>query len=257
MIIVISPAKKLDMAQEPQLFPRATKPLFLDQSSQLVSDLKSFKVKDFVSLMGVSKNIASLNVDRYQEWAVPFNKQNAKAAILSFKGDVYQGMDVKSFEKDDFEFAQKHLRILSGLYGCLRPLDLMQAYRLEMGIALKNEKGTNLYQFWKEGVTKYIKKDLAKQKSDFLINLASNEYFKVIDKKGLEVDVITPVFKDYKNGQYKVISFLAKKARGMMCAHIIKNKIETVEGIKQFKSDGYRFDKALSAGGELVFTRKR
>ncbi len=257
MMIVISPAKKLDMAEQSTELKRSTQPLFSERSEELVKDLKTFKSKDFVNLMGVSEKIADLNQERYQEWSLPFTKQNAKPAILSFKGDVYQGMDADSFSAKDFDYAQKHLRILSGLYGCLRPKDLMQAYRLEMGTPLKNSKGKNLYEFWQEGITDHLNSSLKGIGSDYLVNLASNEYFKSVDKKALDAEVITPVFKDYKNGQYKMISFLAKKARGMMTAYLIQNQIEDPEGIKGFDTAGYRFSKTDSDSKNLVFLRKQ
>lgn len=256
MVIVISPAKKIDMSAEPSLLKKVTQPLFVEKSQELVKQLRGFKEKDFMSLMGVSENLAKLNKDRYQEWSLPFNQQNAKAALLSFKGDVYQSMNVEDFNADDFDYAQKHLRILSGLYGCLRPKDLMQAYRLEMGVPLKNSAGKDLYQFWQDTVTDHLNETLKANKSEFLVNLASNEYFKSVNKKTLNVEVVTPVFKEYKNGSYKVISFLAKKARGSMSAYLIKNQIFQIEDIKKFDLEGYKLDKKQSTDSELIFLRK-
>lgn len=255
MLIVISPAKKLDMNMEQSALLKPSKPLFQENASELATQLKTFKKKDFINLMGVSASIAELNQHRYQSWSLPFDSNNAKPALLAFKGDVYQGMETETFTKEDFDYAQQHLRILSGLYGCLRPKDLMQAYRLEMGTSLKNAKGNNLYDFWRKDITSHLNSVMKKNKDDYLINLASNEYFKSVDEKALICPVITPVFKDYKNGKYKVISFLAKKARGMMSAYLIKNRIESVNGIKKFTGGGYVFDKSQSSDHELVFLR--
>jgi cytoplasmic iron level regulating protein YaaA (DUF328/UPF0246 family) len=256
MLIVISPAKKLDMTAEQSELARPSQPLFPKNAQELVKQLKKFKAQDFQNLMGVSESIAELNKQRYKDWRLPFDNGNAKSAILAFKGDVYQGLSVSSFDKADFEYAQKHLRILSGLYGCLRPKDLMQAYRLEMGTALGNNRGDNLYAFWKDDITKHINESLKKNKDQYLVNLASNEYFKSLDVKQLKAPIITPVFKDFKNDQYKVISFLAKKARGMMCAYLVQNRVEDIEGIKKFSEAGYKFGKKESNGNELVFLRK-
>lgn len=256
MLIVISPAKKLDMQLEKSELVKPSLPLFKKNSQELVGELKTFKNKDFMSLMGVSAAIAELNAQRYQEWSLPFTPKNSKPALLAFKGDVYQGMSPEEFDKHDFEYAQQHLRILSGLYGCLRPKDLMQAYRLEMGTQLKNSRGENLYAFWKKDITAHLNDVLKKNGDKVLINLASNEYFKSVDEKALISTVITPVFKEYKNGSYKVISFMAKKARGMMCAYLIKNRIESLDGIRKFSEAGYRFDSKQSTANELVFLRK-
>jgi len=256
MLIVISPAKKLDMSAEESALKKVTQPIFGEKSQELVTQLKSLKTKDFVELMGVSENIAKLNRERYQEWALPFTEKNAKAAILAFKGDVYQGMAPEHFKTVDFDYAQKHLRILSGLYGCLRPKDLMQAYRLEMGTAFKNARGKNLYDFWQESITAHLNEVMKANKSEFLINLASNEYFKSVDRRVLNKEVVTPIFKEYKNGNYKVISFLAKKARGMMAAYLIQNRITHIDGIKAFDLVDYNFDKKQSTDKELVFLRK-
>lgn len=257
MLIVISPAKKLDMQPESSALTRTTQPAFRGKTEELLSQLKTFTSKDFKTLMGVSDAIANLNRERYQQWQASYTKDNAKAALLAFKGDVYQGMSPDTFDAGDMDYAQGHLRILSGLYGYLRPKDLMQPYRLEMGTALKNSAGNNLYDFWKTEVTQALNKSIRKNQEKYLVNLASNEYFKVLDTKTLDVEVITPVFKDYKNGQYKVISFLAKKARGMMCAYLIKNRVEDIEAIKKFSEAGYHFDKPSSNNKELVFLRKR
>lgn len=256
MVIVISPAKKIDMSVEQSSLKKVSQPLFVEKSQELVNQLKTLKAKDFMQLMSVSENIATLNKNRYQEWHLPFNQHNAKAALLSFKGDVYQGMNVESFSAADFDYAQKHLRILSGLYGCLRPKDLMQAYRLEMGTAFKNSAGKTLYDFWQHSVTTHLNETAKSNKSEFLVNLASNEYFKAVDQKALHVNIVTPVFKDYKNGSYKVISFLAKKARGAMSAYLIKNRITHLDDIQTFDLNGYQFASKQSNDKELVFLRK-
>ena len=188
-------------------------------------------------------------------WQMPFTKKNAKQALLAFKGDVYTGLNAETFTEDDFEFAQQHLRILSGLYGVLRPLDLIQPYRLEMGTKLTNDKGKNLYEFWDKKPTQALNKQLTSLDSSTVINLASNEYFNAIDKSGLKANIITPVFKDYKNGKYKIISFYAKKARGLMSAYIVKNKLQEPSQIKEFNVDGYNFEPQGSTENEWLFLR--
>ena len=203
------------------------------------------------------EKIAQLNVDRYQSWHTPFNRRNAKQAIMAFRGDVYTGLDADSFKADDLEFAQEHLRILSGLYGLLKPLDLIQPYRLEMGTRIETGQGGDLYDYWRETITPAINRQLKKVGSDTLVNLASNEYFSVLDNDKLKARVCTPVFKDYKNGKYKIISFFAKKARGQMSAYAIKKKITDAEQLKRFRVDGYRFDKASSSDTQWVFLRKQ
>ena len=206
--------------------------------------------------MKISPKLAELNRDRYQTWSRPFKKSNAKQAVLAFKGDVYIGLDVDSFSEDNFTYAQDHLRILSGLYGLLRPLDLMQPYRLEMGTRLKNSEGSNLYEFWDMQITDKLNKELKKHKSQALLNLASNEYFKSVKPKELKVDVITPVFKDWKNGQYKLISFFAKKARGLMAAWVVKNQITDPDELVNFDVDGYSYNFEESDALNPVFLRK-
>lgn len=207
--------------------------------------------------MGVSDKIAGLNAARFGEWQQPFSPDNARPAVLAFNGDVYTGLDAASFSEEDFAFAQSHLRILSGLYGLLKPLDLMQAYRLEMGTKLKNERGDNLYQFWGDIITDKVNDAIASSNTTALVNLASNEYFKSVKKKQLNADIITPAFKDWKNGQYKMISFFAKKARGLMARYIIENRITDVEQVKQFDVAGYSYNESLSKGNDWVFTRKQ
>lgn len=256
MLIVISPAKTLDYESAPKT-KTFTTPDYLKQSQQLINRLRNFSSLDISDLMKVSAKIAGLNFDRYESWKKPFTLKNAKQSILAFKGDVYTGLDAESFKADDFKFAQNHLRVLSGLYGLLRPLDLMQPYRLEMSTRLKTDSGKNLYEFWGSEITDGLNKQLKKIKSDYLINLASNEYFKAVKPKELNAEIITPAFKEFKNGDYKMIGIYAKKARGMLSRYIIQNKLSSPEELKSFNEDGYRFNKTLSKGNDFVFTRKQ
>lgn len=252
MLLVISPAKTLNFNTVATVATHS-QPQFLAQSQQLIDDLKKLAVADIASLMKLSDKLAGLNMARFQAWAQPFDVVNAKQAILAFKGDVYTGLDAETLDGAGFEFAQQHLRILSGLYGVLRPLDLMQAYRLEMGTKFANAKGKDLYQFWGSQLRETIEAELS---DDALINLASNEYFKAIEAKKMATRIITPIFKDWKNGQYKIISFYAKKARGLMSRYIIDHRIEQVEQIKQFDTDGYRFNTKMSKDDNWVFLRE-
>ena len=252
MLMVVSPAKTLDYETELPL-KNFSQPEFLPQAQELIDQLQLLSPTDVAGLMKLSDKLALLNVNRFAHWAQPFNTDNARPAIYAFKGDVYTGLDAYSFNEEEMEFAQNHLRMLSGLYGLLKPLDLMQAYRLEMGTKFENLKGKNLYEFWGKAISEKINEILAENET--LINLASNEYFKAVDKKELNADIITPVFKDEKNGQFKIISFYAKKARGLMAAYIIKNKITKPEVLKQFDVDGYRFSEAMSKSKEWVFIR--
>ena len=256
MLIVVSPAKTLDFDTPPKT-KTFTVPDYLDESQRLVERLRQLSSLDISDLMNVSTKIADLNFDRYEAWNKDFSPDTARQAVLAFKGDVYTGLDVASFKAADFKFAQKHLRILSGLYGLLRPLDLMKAYRLEMGTRLSNERGKNLYEFWDTCITEGLNQQLKKIKSDHLINLASNEYFKSVKTKLLDADVITPAFKEYKNGEYKMIGIFAKKARGMLSRYIIQNKLTDPEDIKQFDEEGYKFNSKLSKGNSWVFTRRQ
>lgn len=256
MLLVISPAKNLDY-ESTIAKTKTSQPLLLNQAEVLVDDLRKKAPHQLSKLMGISDKLGQLNYDRYQSWSRPFNKSNARPAVLAFNGDVYQGLDAPSMDAEDLAFAQDHLRILSGLYGCLRPLDLMQPYRLEMGTALKNERGKDLYQFWGDIITEQLNKQLKKLKTDTLVNLASNEYFKSVNKGMLKAEIIEPVFKDWKNGQYKIISFFAKKARGLMSAYIIKNRLTQVQDIVGFDYDGYAYSESLSDGTSWVFTRKQ
>jgi cytoplasmic iron level regulating protein YaaA (DUF328/UPF0246 family) len=254
MIYLLSPAKTLDYESE-QPSVRTTMPRFLDHSSELAEIMKEMTPAELEKLMGISSKLAELNAQRFDDWRADYSKPEARQAILAFKGDVYQGLDVESWEKDDFAAAQKSIRILSGLYGILRPLDLMLPYRLEMGTKLTNARGPNLYHFWGSLLTESLNKELKGDK-DAVINLASNEYFSAIKSKELKSPVITPVFKDWKNGKYKVISFFAKKARGQMAAWAIQKKISQPAGLKKFVGGGYKFDEALSDAHTLVFTRE-
>ena len=256
MLIVISPAKTLDYDTPPKTKVFTT-PDYLDYSQRLIKRLRQLSTLDISELMKVSSKIAELNFDRYESWKKPFTEKNAKQAILAFKGDVYTGLDAETFKADDFKFAQNHLRVLSGLYGLLRPLDLMQPYRLEMGTKLDTEEGKNLYDFWGSVITEGLNKQLKKIKSDTLINLASNEYFKSVKPKELDATIITPAFKEYKGGEYKMIGIYAKKARGLLSRYIIQNKLSDPEDIKSFNEEGYRFNKTLSKGNNWVFARKQ
>jgi cytoplasmic iron level regulating protein YaaA (DUF328/UPF0246 family) len=255
MLIVISPAKTLDY-ETPSRTKTFTLPDYLDDSAELIHRMREFSALDIAELMKVSSKIAELNFDRFEAWNKNFSEKNAKQAVLAFKGDVYTGLDAESFSARDFKFAQSHLRILSGLYGLLRPLDLMQPYRLEMGTKLSNERGKNLYEFWGNTLTDGLNAQLKKIKSEHLINLASNEYFKAVKPKQINGEVITPAFKEYKNGDYKMIGFYAKKARGLLSRYIIQNQLSDVEDIKSFDVEGYKFNKSLSKGNNWVFTRK-
>ena len=254
MLMLISPAKTLDFDSGYSTKIR-TKPRNLDDSAELITDLKKLAPQDISELMSISDKLGALNYDRFQQWAPPFTKANAKPAVLAFKGDVYTGMQADTFSEDELKFAQQHLRILSGLYGLLRPMDLIQPYRLEMGTKFANPRGKNLYEFWQDIVTPLVNKDLKASGSETLLNLASNEYFNAVKTKEIRGAVITPVFKDMKNGKYKIISFFAKKARGMMAAYVIQNGIQHVKDIKAFNVDDYVFNAALSEGNQWVFTR--
>ena len=255
MLIVISPAKSLDFSIQTNIKEYSIPP-FLNDSKLLIENLRKYRPEQLSSLMNISAKLAELNYERFVKWHLPFSPENAKPALFVFKGDVYQGLDTETLSKEDISFANNHLRILSGLYGILKPLDLIQEYRLEMGSKLKNERGKNLYEFWGDKITDEINKAVEQSSGEkFLINLASNEYFKSINKKKLNYEVITPVFKDYKNGQYKIISFFAKKARGLMSRFIIQNRIEKAEDIKAFNLSDYRYNEELSKDKEWVFTR--
>lgn len=254
MLMVISPAKTLDY-ESPLATSTYTQPAFLDDACELIDQLKVLEPHQVSNLMHISDKLGQLNADRFQQWHLPFTPDNARQAILAFKGDVYTGLAAENFSEQDFKFAQTHLRILSGLYGLLRPLDLMQPYRLEMGTRFANSRGKDLYGFWGNRITDALNADLAKQ-GKVLVNLASNEYFKSVNTKALDARIITPQFKDWKNGQYKMISFYAKKARGLMCAYAISNRLTEAEALKQFDWEGYRYSEEQSKGDNWIFLRK-
>lgn len=254
MLIVLSPAKTLDYDTPPQT-RKKTQPALLDRSQDLVADARKLSPADIGELMGISDKLADLNHRRFMNWSPPFTLENAKQSVLAFKGDVYTGLAAESLSGDDLTFAQQHLRILSGLYGVLRPLDLMQPYRLEMGLKFANRGGANLYQFWGEDISRLLNKQLKALKSDVLVNLASNEYFKAVKPGALDAEVITPVFKDLRNGKYKIISFFAKKARGQMARYAIDKRLDDASSLKKFRVDGYRYNRAESTAREWVFTR--
>lgn len=255
MLIVVSPAKTLDY-ESPVAISHFTQPELTAHSAQLIEVCRGLSSHDLSALMSVSDKIAGLNVARFAQWSEHFTQDNARQALFAFKGDVYTGLDAQTLTDSDVEFAQQHLRMLSGLYGLLRPLDLMQPYRLEMGTKLHNSRGTNLYQFWGDIITDKLNQAIEEQGDSVLINLASNEYFKAVNPKRLKAQIVTPIFKDAKNGQYKIISFFAKKARGMMARYIIENRIESVQDLQDFNVAGYYFVAQESTATELVFKRE-
>lgn len=256
MLTVISPAKTLDYESPLPEGLALTRPDFLADSACLMDILREYTPAQVASLMSLSDKLAALNVARFQSWQSEYSEPDARPALFAFKGDVYTGIEVERFEAADLARAQKHLRILSGLYGLLRPFDLMLPYRLEMGTELVNPRGKHLYDFWGDSITLALNEALAEQGDDMLINLASNEYFRAVQPKKLNATIITPQFKDEKNGQFKMISFFAKKARGRMAAWLLKNDISHLDDLRDFDVDGYTFNKALSTGQTLVFTRR-
>ncbi len=254
MLIVISPAKTLDY-NTPPVTTVHTQPEYVQQAQRLINILRNYSALDLAELMHLSAKLAELNFERYHAWRPEFTTENAKQAALAMKGDVYTGLDAETFSKDDFAFAQQHLRILSGLYGLLRPLDLMQPYRLEMGTKLANEAGKDLYAFWGDQITEGLNRQLAAQGERVLINLASNEYFKAVKPKQLDARIITPQFKERKGDGYRMIGVYAKKARGLMSRYIITHRLGDPEQIKGFDSEGYGFNPAQSGPDQWVFTR--
>jgi uncharacterized protein len=254
MLIVISPAKTLDYATPP-VIKTHTKPAMLKQSQQLIDNLRRYSALDLAELMKLSMKLAELNFERYHDWRTPFTPKNAKQAVLAMKGDVYTGLDAESLSEEDLDYAQQHLRILSGLYGVLRPLDLMQPYRLEMGTKLPNAAGKDLYAFWGDQITQAINKALKAQGDDILVNLASNEYYKSIKPKQIKGRIITPQFKEKKDGEYRMIGIFAKQARGLMSRYLIEHRLEQPEDIKGFRKAGYRFSKQQSKDDQWVFVR--
>ena len=256
MLAILSPAKSLDFDSD-MTTKKLSQPEFVAESTELIGNLRRFEPAQLASLMHISDNLADLNHERYAQWEPEFDRSTARPAALAFKGDVYLGLEAYGFSEEDVAFAQDHLRILSGLYGVLRPLDLMLPYRLEMGRKIDTVRGKNLYEFWGNTITEGLNNQFQGKENKYLINLASNEYFKVIKPELLQAEIITPHFKDYKNGDYKVLGVYAKKARGMLSRYIIKHRIEEPEAIKQFSEDGYRFDAAMSSEYDWVFTRKK
>jgi uncharacterized protein len=255
MLVVLSPAKNLDFSP-PSSAISHTQPVMLSEAETLVKQCRKLSPAQLSSLMHISDKLAGLNADRFASWQTPFSSSNAKQAILAFNGEVYAGLEANSFSESDLAFAQQHLRILSGLYGVLKPLDLMQAYRLEMGTKLANRRGTDLYAYWGTRITQVLNQAIDEHHAEVLINLASNEYFKAVKPKLLKAPIITPVFQDEKNGQYKVISFFAKKARGLMARFIIQERVNKLEQLREFCASGYRFEASQSSSQQLVFRRE-
>jgi len=255
MLFLLSPAKSLDYDTPAEGVPH-TLPQFVSQSAELIEVLKHKTPAEISQLMDLSDNLAALNVARYEAWRPKFSQKNSKQAVLAFNGDVYEGLDARSLKLKDLEWAQEHVCILSGLYGVLRPLDWMQPYRLEMGTALANPRGQNLYHFWGDGIAQHLNKQLATHKTPVVINLASQEYFKAVDRKVLNARVIDCVFEDYKGGKYKVISFFAKRARGLLARYAIEKKIQNPEKLKDFKVEGYAYVASESDDNRLVFRRR-
>jgi len=254
MLALLSPAKSLDF-DNPAPITKATQPRFKSDTAELVEALRALSEGQLAKLMSLSEKLAALNHKRYQIFESDFTKSNSKQAITAFTGDVYQGLTLPEWSADDFATAQKSIRILSGLYGILRPLDLMQPYRLEMGTKLPTVRGKNLYDFWGSEITKLLNKDLKASGSDTIVNLASNEYFSSVKTAELNGELISPVFKDEKNGTYKIISFFAKKARGMMADYIVRNKITDPGDLKKFKTAGYKYSAKESSSEKPVFLR--
>ena len=255
MLIVLSPAKSLDF-ETPLRVKKSSEPFLKDEAASLIAILKNLDADQIGSLMKISANLSKLNVERFEKWSLYPNANQNRQAVLAFNGDVYEGLAANSLNLAQLNYLQAHLRILSGLYGVLRPLDLIQAYRLEMGSSLENARGSTLYAFWGSKVTEIIKVQMQQQDSQVLLNLASEEYFKVIRPDLLNVPIITPIFQDYKNGQYKIISFFAKRARGLMARYCAVNKISKPEKLKLFDVDGYVYCKEVSDQRRWIFRRR-
>lgn len=256
MLTLLSPAKSLDF--DSTSVETFTQPELLDESDRLIAILKGKSQEEVAGLMSLSAKLAELNVDRFQSYDRPFVlNEGAKQALLAFTGDVYRDWPLESYDDDDFAYAQDHLRILSGLYGALRPLDLIRPYRLEMGTRLSNERGKNLYEFWGTRITESLNATLSATGSEFVVNLASNEYFSSVKKRELEGALVSPVFKDWKNGKYKIISFFAKRARGAMAHYLLKNRVEDLDGLRAFDGDGYGLDEESSTPASPVFLRRQ
>ncbi|BCE00229.1 peroxide stress protein YaaA [Marinicellulosiphila megalodicopiae] len=257
MLVVVSPAKSLDY-ETPLTTELYSEPQFLKQTYQLAKQAKKLSPANIASMMKLSDNLAMLNYERFQHFEKDFTKENSRQAAFAFNGDVYTGLDFYTLDQDKINYAQRHLRMLSGLYGVLRPLDLMQPYRLEMGTKFEIGKAPNLYKFWGNTLANYLNDEIKSQENDtqYLINLASTEYFKSVPKKEMQFPIIEPVFKDFKNGDYKIISFFAKKARGLMARYIIDNEIKNPTQLQKFNVDGYEYHPELSKQNAPVFLRK-
>ena len=255
MLMLLSPAKKLDY-DSPVRTTLSSQPLFVEQSVELIDVLRAKSVGDVAKLMSLSEALAQLNVERYAAWEPKFTKTNSRQAALAFNGDVYEGLRAEELSDEQLQWAQDHLVILSGLYGALRPLDLMQPYRLEMGTKLQNPRGANLYAYWGSSIANYLNQRQEGEAAPWVLNLASEEYFKVVDRKVLKAKIVQCVFQDYKNGVWKVISFYAKRARGLMARYVIEHGITEPEALKGFDTDGYAFDASASSADKLVFRRK-
>ncbi len=256
MLAVLSPAKTLDFATSSPTRKHSL-PVFLDESTQLIETLRTRSPAELAQLMNLSTKLADQNYERFGDWHTPFTSANAKQAVVAFKGDVYLGLDPATYSERDFSWAQKHIRILSGLHGVLKPLDLIQPYRLEMGTRLKTARGDDLYDFWGEKITEELNAALAEQKRPMLINLASNEYFDAVDAQRLNARIVTPTFKDLKNGRYRFMSFFAKRARGMMASYMVKNRVNTLKALREFDWGGYYYCEELSRGDDWVFLRDK
>jgi len=254
MIILMNSSKTLDFEQQ-ALISKHTIPELIKDVEILIEELRRLSESDISRLMKVSEKLAKLNIERYADWQTQHKGSNAKQALLAFKGDIYSGMDIENYKPKDFEFAQKHMRILSGLYGILRPMDLILPYRLEMATKLSTTRGKNVYQFWGTKINKSVGSLLKREKSGVLLNLCSVEYFKAIKSDLLDATVITPVFKEFRDGSYRFITIYAKKARGLMCNYIIQNHIDRTEELKLFRAEGYQFNQKLSSHDEWLFTR--
>ncbi|CUI63347.1 Protein of uncharacterised function (DUF328) [Achromobacter xylosoxidans] len=255
MLFLLSPAKKLDY-DSPVHVETHTQPLFVDQAAALIKVLKTKTADDISELMSLSPALSELNVQRYAHWKRTFTQANSRQAVLAFNGDVYEGLEASTLSARQLDWAQEHVAILSGLYGVLRPLDLMQPYRLEMGTRLETSKGKNLYEYWGSGIADYLNERQAGQKAPVIVNLASEEYFKAVDLKALKARVVQCVFQDWKNGAWKIISFHAKRARGLMARYAILHKVSKPEGLHGFDLEGYKYDASASTGDKLVFRRK-
>jgi uncharacterized protein len=255
MLFLLSPAKSLDY-ETPASLKSATRPQFIERSSELIDILKTQSPSQVAQLMNLSDALAELNVKRYAAWSPRFTAKNSKPAVLAFNGDVYEGLDAKTLGDDDLAWAQRHVAILSGLHGVLRPLDKLQPYRLEMGTRLATPRGNNLYDYWGDTIAEHLNQRLAANESPVVVNLASQEYFRAVDRRALKARVVECVFEDWKGGGYKVISFFAKRARGLMARHAIQHRIATPKALEGFDAEGYAFAAKVSAPERLVFRRK-